>query len=81
MQDRDYIELGRKMLGIVQAFAPNGAEQANLAEMYSKCIVETRSYKHGFRMLVEILSDGLTYGNWPWINPATGKIRIHIPPN
>jgi hypothetical protein len=55
-----------QLLGMVQKLAPNGEWQNEMAIAYNEaCKLGQR--KRGIIFLLDTLSDGLKYGNWPWV--------------
>jgi hypothetical protein len=44
--------------------------QVLCAEMYNKALGEGTSLEEVQKMLINILADGVNYGNWPWTEEA-----------
>lgn len=65
---------GSYLLGMVQLQAPNGEWQSRMSTEY-KSIVAERGLERGIIFLLDTLSDGMKYGNWPWVN-AHGRKEV-----
>jgi len=68
----DYREAGTKLLGIIQKFCPTDTEQELCLACYNQAqrdalVAGDDVYKAGFKYLLNMLSDGVNYGNWPWV--------------
>jgi hypothetical protein len=62
MEDRD---VAYQLLGILQHYAPTGAEQQLVANLYNEIKAEGSDRK----LVIELsgmLIDGLAEHNWPW---------------
>jgi len=62
-------EVQDQLVGILQFYAPTGAEQALVSQMVWDMFqdIETGGDRQVvIRKLVGVLHDGLQHGNWPW---------------
>lgn len=72
---------GYALLGVLQAYAPNGPAQQLCTNMVHKAQADGASDKEVEQMLANAISDGLTHGNWPWaqvFGPATKAADGHV---
>lgn len=53
------------LLSITQAQAPNEYWRKELADDYAEVLAESGT-ERAIVMLLDTLSDGIKYGNWPW---------------
>lgn len=60
MNDR---EVAYSLLTILQSYAPDAAAQRELSDT-----MNTVDSKQAAKVMANMLSDGLNYGNWPWVN-------------
>lgn len=56
------------LLGLLQSYAPNGPAQQHCTNMVHAAERDGASDMDVEKMLVNAISDGLTHGNWPWVN-------------
>lgn len=54
------------------AYAPNAEAQSRVSEMYGQAVFDGANDNELDKMLSGALSDGLRYGNWPWVKPGEG---------
>lgn len=77
---------GYKILGILLGHAPNGQAQALMSQRYNDISTEVHQDlavlnfdREIEKIMVGILLDGLTYGNWPWSVPVEGRLPVSTP--
>lgn len=57
-----------KLLSIVQSYAPNADAHQKAADKYNEVVKEAQSEDEATRWMTWVLHDGLSYGNWPWMD-------------
>lgn len=55
-----------ELLGILQAYAPTGTDQALCTELLNMAATHGADERDQHLLLAGALCDGLRYGNWPW---------------
>lgn len=55
------------LLGVLQSYAPTIREQTQCAVIYHKMESAGESDTSIETALAQMISDGLTHGNWPWV--------------
>lgn len=66
----DESRIGYALLSILQAYAPTGIAQQRCTELYHQAQRDEPSLHRQVVSMANALSDGLNYGNWPWVFEA-----------
>jgi hypothetical protein len=70
---REELDQAHTMLGVLQAYAPDGPSQVRVAEYYKSMIAEGATGRDMMIALTGMLNDGLRTGNWPWVIHPEGR--------